>query len=529
MQPFGNSPVPPTTKSSRVDNTRTITKNSFWYTVGAAATTLTMLGASIPVARIMGPHVLGHYVFLVFLTTIAQRLANVGLPATTCKYMAEYLGASELELAHGVYRLTMRYQAIVAAVVTAVGCVIVQFWSESGYKTVSFLMVISIWPSMIDSIAAQANLASENALGNLPASFANMISYGLLIAATLVFNWGLVGLATATLVSRSMEAAWRFAGVQRWLGRSPARPVPHALHRRMLVFSRQNIVLLALGLVVWDRSELLFLNHYWDAREIAYYSVAFTVVRQLLTLPIAFSSAVGYTIFAQYGREPARLAGLALNATRYVALFAFPLFLGVAAVAQPLILVTYGPTYRPMIAVLWVLSVFAIPRAFQVHSESLLQATEAQAFMVKWLAVTAVVNLSLDWLLIPRYGAVGAAFANGIAQTVAVAGVWIKAASIVRISLPWGYLARVALAAFTMLAMVLPTSKALSPVLGLLLGIPLGVVVFGVLVRLTGILDVTDAVRLEGLSRRLPDRLRGILQLAVRLLAARPAPLGQTA
>ena len=530
MQLPVDPPVPVPTHSTGVDNARTITKNSFWYTVDAWATTLVMLTASVPVARVMGPRVLGHYVYLVFLTTIAQRLATVGLPATACKYMAEYIGASEFGLAHGVYRLTMRYQAIVATVVTGVGCLIVQFWSDPVYRAVSFLMVSSIWPSMVNSIAAQANIASENVRGNLPASFANMISYGVLIAATLVFDWGLIGLATATLVSRSMEAAWRLAGVQRWLRRFPASPVPPALWRRMLVFSRQNLVLLVLGLVVWDRSELLFLKHYWDTREIAYYSVAFTVVRQLLSLPIAFSSAIGYTIFAQYGRDSARLVGLAANATRYVALFAFPLFLGTAAIAQPLIQITYGPTYRPMIAVLCVVSVLAIPRAFQMHSESLLQATEAQSFMVKWLALTAVVNLSLDWLLIPKYGAVGAAFANGIAQTVAVGGVWIKAASMVRISLPWGYLARVAFAGTAMLALVRWACAALSPFLALLLGIPLGVVVFGAFVRLTGILDVADAARFLALSKRLPDGMRTIVQLAVRILVAgRPAPLEQTA
>src|SRR5262249_8013610 len=156
-----------------------------------------------------------------------------------------------------------------------------------------------------------------------------------------------------------------------------------------------------------------------------------------------------------------RLSNLAVNGTRYVALIAFPLFLGMAAIAQPVILLTYGPMYRPMIAVLWAMSVLAIPRALQVHSESLLQPTEAQGFMVKWLALTAVVNLALDWLLIPKYGALGAAIANGVAQTVAVGGVWLKGAIILRASPPLTYFARVGVSAAVMLAVVLPTAAML--------------------------------------------------------------------
>jgi O-antigen/teichoic acid export membrane protein len=56
------------------DNAKTITRNSFWYAVDASAATIVMLIASVPVARVMGPEVLGHYIFLVFMTTIAQRL-----------------------------------------------------------------------------------------------------------------------------------------------------------------------------------------------------------------------------------------------------------------------------------------------------------------------------------------------------------------------------------------------------------------------------------------------------------------------
>src|SRR5262249_31393022 len=158
----------------------------------------------------------------------------------------------------------------------------------------------------------------------------------------------------------------------------------------------------------------------------------------------------------------------------------------------------------------------------------LLQATEAQGFMVKWLALTAVVNLSLDWLLIPKYGALGAAIANGVAQTVAVGGVWLKGAIILRASPPLTYFARVGLSAAVMLAVPLPPAALRPPILGLVIGIPLGVVLFALFIRVTGALETSAAVRLESLSRRLPHRLHPVLQRAVRFLVmGRPAAVGQ--
>lgn len=508
------------------DNARTITGNSFWYALDASAATLVMLLASVPVARVMGPEILGHYIYLVFLTTIAQRLANVGIPATACKYIAEYLGARQPGIARDVFEITLRAQAVVATLVTAAGCAIALLWAEPHYKTVSVVIVLSMWPGMINNIPAQANVAAEDLRANIPASLVNFASYSTLVLATLAFRWGLPGLASATLVSRVLEAAVRYVGAARRMRRIPRIAAPPALRRRMFVFSRQNLALLALGLVVWDRSELLFLKSYCAVTQVAFYSLAFSMTNQLLMAPRAFSSSSGYTIFAQYGRDRSRLEGLVQNATRYVWLLAVPLFAGLAAIAFPLIRTVYGPRYDAVVPVLTVMSIFAIPRAFQAHSESLLQATETQGFVVRWLTLCAVVNLSLDWILIPRGGAIGAAVANGVAQTVAVAGVWLKGSAVLRSRPPFRFIGSVAAAGALMAAVVLAIVGLLPPVLALPIGIATGALVFGFALRVMGCLTIGDWTRLAAVSRRLPPRIRRVAEAVLRFLVVDAPPPG---
>jgi O-antigen/teichoic acid export membrane protein len=514
------------TSRTSPDNTRTITGNSLWYVVDASAATLVMLLASVPVARVMGPEILGNYIYLVFLTTIAQRLANVGIPATACKYIAEFLGAGQPGIARDVFEITLRAQAVVATVVTAAGCGIAILWAEPQYKTVSIVIVLSMWPGMINNIPAQANVAAEDLRANIPASLANFVSYSALIVATLAFHWGLLGLASATLISRLLEAIVRYTGVARRMRGIPRIPAPPELRRRMFVFSRQNLALLALGLVVWDRSELLFLKAYCAVTQVAFYSLAFSMTNQLLMAPRAFSSASGYTIFAQYGRDRSRLDGLVQNATRYVWLLAVPLFSGLAAIAFPLIRTVYGQRYDAVVPVLTVMCIFSIPRAFQAHSESLLQATETQGFVVKWLTLCAVLNLALDWLLIPREGAIGAAVANGLAQTVAVGGVWLKGSSVLRARPPFRFIGNVSAAGAIMAAVVLAIVRLLPPALALPVGVVTGALVFGVTLRLMGCLNIADWARLAGVSRRLPPRVRGVADAVLRFLIVDAPPAG---
>jgi len=499
-------------------NARTITRNSFWYAIDASAATIVMLIASVPVARVMGPEVLGHYIYLVFLTTIAQRLANLGIPGTACKYMAEYLGNGQVGIARAVYDVTLRYQTLIATLVTAAACVLVYLLADPQYLFVSYLIVLSMWPSMVNNIPAQANVAAENLRANIPASVASFISYSTLVVLTLILHWGIVGLAWATFVSRSLEAAVRYFGVRVRLGSIAPAAIDTTLRRRMFTFSQQNLILLALGLVVWDRSELLFLKYFSDVTQVAFYSLAFSITNQLLMAPRAVSTSIGYTVLAQYGRDHTRLEGLIRNATRYVALLSIPMFLGLAAISYPLIAVVYGAKYLAVVPVLSILSVFSMSRAFQTHSDSLLQATETQGFMVRWLSLSACVNLLLDWLLIPHYGAVGAAVANGISQTIAVGGVWIKGTRALRVKLPVRFLRYVGASALAMTAAVLPVALLLPKLLALFAGIFVGVVVFGMAIRLTGCLEYEDVVRVREATRRLPPTARSIINGVIYVL-----------
>jgi hypothetical protein len=75
----------------------------------------------------------------------------------------------------------------------------------------------------------------------------------------------------------------------------------------MMAFAWQSVASMILALIVWNRSEVILLKYLSsDIRQIAYYSVAFSMAERLLIGSSVFGSAAAATIFAQYGRDKSR-------------------------------------------------------------------------------------------------------------------------------------------------------------------------------------------------------------------------------
>jgi hypothetical protein len=119
--------------------------------------------------------------------------------------MAEFIGMNDRGTARFIFIRTLLIQMALATVATG-GLL---FWvlrdANADYTLASALVVLSIWPSMVNSIAALANVASEDLSRNMPASVASMGVYFAAILATVVFKWGVVGVGASMLLMRTVD------------------------------------------------------------------------------------------------------------------------------------------------------------------------------------------------------------------------------------------------------------------------------------------------------------------------------------
>jgi O-antigen/teichoic acid export membrane protein len=431
-----------------MSNTKTIAKNSGWYGTETIISAVVLLVSSIAINRYLGPEKNSYIIYVNYLAMLVSSLGTFGIPATTRKYMAEFIGMGDRGTARYIFLRTLLLQTGLATLCT-VGLL---FWvlvhAPGDYKLASALLVLSIWPGMVNSIPAQANTATEDLSTNLPASVVSIFIYLIAIGATIVFGWGVVGICAATLLMRIVDLVVRFfPTMKRVLAWEITHVHPPGLRNRMIAFAWPSVATMAVSMIVWGRSEIILLESLCaDKRQVSFYSLAFTMAEQLLLAATVFGTAAGATIFVQYGRDKAKLPAITASTFRYLALITIPLHFVAVSLAVPALLLLYGLKFQDAAMVVMLAPLLCIFKAFIAPAQSLLQCSERQSFVIAATVLAGVVDWGVAWWLIPAHGAVGACIGNGAAQAAAVLMMWAVAIYLYKVKLPWLQVAKIVIA-----------------------------------------------------------------------------------
>lgn len=239
-----------------------------------------------------------------------------------------------------------------------------------------------------------------------------------LLVVTLVHDAGDLARVPAAQVAGDMIAALLAVFALRRLGfRLPAvwRPDESGpLFRE----ARPLVVHAVVGLLVFN-FDLIALRFLRDATSVGLYATAYALVAFLTNLGVAF----GFSLLPSVSREGdgARARILYGSALAHAFAFTLPLAVGGALVAGELISLVFGATFSaaasPLIILLW-----TVPAVWlRVVGQTVLVARGRQATVLRITAISAVITISLDLLLIPRYGLTGAAAASVAAEVMRAA------------------------------------------------------------------------------------------------------------
>ena len=486
-------------------NSSIIAKNTLWSGVETAFAFLSSLVTSIAIARVIGPERLAYFNYVMWLTNMTGLIGSLGIPVTTRKYMAEYLGSNQLGLARAVFSATFRTQCVMATVLTAMAMGVVVIWGDPAHRAVSLIQVSSMLPGMLVYVPSQANNAREDMRANVASSIVGGGVFFVGAIASLAFGWDLTGIAISLFMMRFSELIVRVIPVLRWVRALPHATLPPELWRKIRSFSGQGMVLMLLNLIVWDRSDVIFLKLMSsEIAQISFYTVAFNLTEKALIFPQTLGQAIGASLMAQCGRDRTKLATMTATGAFYMYLFALPMLLGLACLSPAVMQVLYGVQYLPAIPVLAIAAMMAAPKPLLLPAQQLLQTEEKQGFLIGWSCFCGALNCVLDILLIPHLGASGAAIANGTAQALAVGGIWVYAIRYSGVQLDFRRLGDVTLSALVLAAIAYPLGRVLPPLPALLIAPPLATAGFLLMLRWRRVLSDYDRVRLLGLARAVP-------------------------
>ena len=512
----GPSPTP------SPDATRTVARNAYWTALELGFSLVATFIVSIAVARVVGPRRLGYFNFVQWMMLITGSVASVGLPLTTLKYMSEFIAKRDEATAHAVFRYALRFQTLIAVGISAIAIAVVLLIGAREYRLISLFLALAIVPQMVTAIPSQANVAAENFGANTRASVASAVVNVVLVAASLLLGFDLLGVAIAVLTYRSVDAAAKLIPIWKTARTVPRIHLPDDLRKRMFRFSSQGTGLMILQLVVWDRSDMIFLKLLQsDTRQLAFFSVAFNLVERLLLIPQPFVGAFGATQMAEHSRDNSHMLRMTGTAVSYTLLIAAPLLAIAAVLSRPVVAVLYGSQYFAVIPVLTLTASFGISKCLKGIGYNVLFCNEDLGFVLKSGLWAGILNVVLDVVLVPHYAAIGAAMANGSAQVLGGACIWVHA--IRRYGVPID-LARIAKIVSSVLlsaaAAYAAVQTGFSPLLQGLLGTAVGLLVYILCVRVFRVLGPADRLRLRTMGRSLPGVMHPTFNSLVGIIAS---------
>lgn len=170
--------------------------------------------------------------------------------------------------------------------------------------------------------------------------------------------------------------------------------------------------------ILYYQVDMVMLQLMSEEVEVGYYGAAYRVLEMFSALPrVVFH--VAFTRFAVcVARNPAELPRKALEAFRVLILLAVPALVVASSIQQPGMLLIYGGEYRPAILLMAILLPTLGIKLFSCLAEELLLASHHEKKLPGLLFWVALSNIALNFLLIPRVGAAGAAIATLLSEAV---------------------------------------------------------------------------------------------------------------
>lgn len=444
---------------------------SLWAFVGQGLPQFYVLVASAFIARYLGAATFGRISLIVTVQLAMLAFFPLGVPTTSVRFFGTLLGEGRLAEVRGLYRWTWSRMLVLSLLATATMLAIVLFGAEPAEAWliaafVTFFVILHSAPSALLQGAQrwrEARIVGMVAGGVAMVAKASAAVGGAGISAFFVIDLclGVVTLTGTTLL------AWRIA--RRW----PLARAPRELKAELRRFSLISAVTIVVSYVVYQRVEVFVLAHYKGDTAVAHYTVPFSLTTALLLLPTAVTTVLTPAFATLWGRgaHEALARGYG-RAVRLVGLVTLVLVGAVIAVGGNLVQVIYGPEFANLRLVisLLALSVPLLPLA--TISTSLLRAAGILWPPTVGGIVAAMVDIGLAFLLIPKFGPVGAAAASSLAQvTLAVPLLLYAGRRVHGSSIGGQYLLRTVVVTGIAGAVALVPAVRLGPGMGLVVGL----------------------------------------------------------
>jgi len=373
--------------------------------------------ATLPlIVRVLGPTGYGDYAFLLSTFSLLMILVSSGVTEGVQKFVAEDRTDAWRERIVGFYlRLALLLAVLGSLAVAGVT------WSglvsrllAPRFETYFYLLAGLVLTAQLRSFTRRALLGlglepyseSLSVVGKLV-----FVGIGLGLATA---GFGVAGFLAAKAIAATLFTVVGFALLARRVSiRSALSARDGSLPRQeLLSFNGLNVVLVLLLMSLFH-VDVLMLGVLTDSARTGFYKAALALAQYMWLVPTAIQTLLLHSTADLWteGRHE-RVERLAGTITRYVFLFTALLAIGVFALADRFVPLYYGQEFAVVLGPLLVLLPGAVGFSLARPLYGINKASGRLVPLILATTVAAGGNAALNWLLIPRYGMIGAGMAT---------------------------------------------------------------------------------------------------------------------
>lgn len=384
-----------------------------------AAEVVTILAGGLLVfllARLLDPDEYGVLFLAIAILSTGRLLSAFGISKSASRYVAEYKETDPGQIPH-ILRTALGLNLVTIGVVSIAiflgSDVIADLVGEPAVRPLlQFGSVFIVSSTLFYFVRWTLQGLEEIQIASAFTSANKVIRLAFAIGFVLV-GYGAIGALVGYIVGFAVTATvgFTYLFVRVYRGYSPSAVEP-GLRKRIAKYSS--------SIAVTQSAHML--DHHFDRILVGFFAgpvavAYYTLGKQALQFVGAPMSALGFALSPSYGAQKAQgnadtAAQIYETALSKGLLLYIPAGAGLALLAEPIVLLVFGTDYAGAIPVVQVFSIMAVLQSVTKltgHGLDYLGRAKARA-VVK--GVTAVLNVGLNVVLIPLYGATGAAIAT---------------------------------------------------------------------------------------------------------------------
>lgn len=389
--------------------------NFSWLWLDQVLRTAIGFAVNIWLTRFLGPTQLGEFNYCFSIAAFTQSLAALELDRIVVRDLSQRPEASGRILGTAcVLRLVAGAIGVVAAVLL---CWILRPADNEALLLVAIMAPTSMLQSLLTiDLWFQSRYSSKYTVqaklfSNLAVNFLKLV---------VIATGAPLSALAATVLAEAMLMAGALIVVYRRNGGEISAWSFDRRESRMMLHQAATLMVGGFAIQLQARADIVMMGRMLGDRDVGFYTAALRIIESAAFLPVIMTNSIAPLIAKVKSAGEGAFANSLLTVYKLMGIIGWAVAIPLVLLADPLITLLYGERFAasgPLLALLgfrFMLACFGSAKSLFIINQRLLWLSPIAA------VAGAVINIGLNFILIPRYGAAGAIVASLISFTTTI-------------------------------------------------------------------------------------------------------------